>query len=62
MKRNTICCDVCEADVSGGVWMSLHGADIQPLDFCSWDCTADYARLQASEEYVQAQLTLEPPC
>lgn len=58
MIVKSINCDMCECDVDSGTWMTLHGADLRPLDFCSWDCVADYARVTAYAMEPQ----LEPPC
>jgi hypothetical protein len=52
-----VTCDSCEIPFSGPR-LVLSGGDIQDLDFCSWDCVADYARVTAYAMEPQ----LEPPC
>jgi hypothetical protein len=48
VRRNATTCDMCDAEAdSPDGWMTLVGADIRPLDFCSLHCVADYTRLQA---------------
>jgi hypothetical protein len=59
MKVRTISCDFCGQTIgTADVWLTVHGADLTPLDYCSWDCVADYGRMQS----MQSLLPLEPPC
>lgn len=61
MRRNQVTCDVCDrpAPEETDDWLLVVGVDIVALDFCSFDCLADYARLEALRRDTAMQ---EPPC